>query len=114
MTSVVGGRWWLRRGARGEKRETARPVGPGGPFCCECSGMVRVQLGRRWAKIAISSRIDWVGAECQARSMARFWRLISRRWRMRSIMLMVVLTSPAFMASSSVLTSWRCPKYAAP
>jgi hypothetical protein len=47
----------------------------------------------RWAKMAISSRVVWVGADCHARSIARFWRLIIRRCRMRSIMLMVVLTS---------------------
>ncbi len=56
--------------------ENGPPGGPGGPSCCRAAGMVRVQLTRRWAKIAISSRIDWVGAVCQARSMARFWRWI--------------------------------------
>ena len=53
--------------------------------------------------------MDWVGAECHARSMARFWRLIIRRLRMRSIMLMAVLTSravadPIACCSSSVLS----------
>ena len=55
----------------------------------------------RWAKMAISSRMAGVGADCNARSIARLWRLIIRWWRMRSIMLMVVLTSsPASSASS--------------
>ncbi|BAL85295.1 hypothetical protein AMIS_750 [Actinoplanes missouriensis 431] len=54
-----------------------------------------VQLGCLCEKKAISSRIACVGADCMARSMARFWRLIIRRRRMRSIMLMALLLSPA-------------------
>ncbi|GIE07498.1 hypothetical protein Adu01nite_88480 [Paractinoplanes durhamensis] len=34
------------------------------------------QKGRRWANMAISSRMAWVGADAYARSMARFSRLI--------------------------------------
>jgi hypothetical protein len=45
--------------------------------------------------------------------MARFWRLISLRWRMRSTMLMAVLTSRGLVGPSLVLVSVH-PKHAAP
>lgn len=74
--------------------EDSPPGEPGGLSVLRAAYAAVDQKTLRWAKMAISSRMAWVGAECHARSMARFWRLISRRLRMRSIMLMAVLTFP--------------------